>query len=710
MKFRILASPETDDLKSKYDRIYNSDVPNLKVVVKNNLWGAINEDGEEVVPLNYDELSNFSKGFGIALTSSGYGLIDSKNTVLLPFEYKLITEFEQEKNLCFIALKTNSVKIFSPSLKFDVTFENNDLFPYDSAGILDLAEINFKKINEYKIIEIVTISNQFCYLIYTGSDFKILKLNEDKILEFIESATQKNPRLKIPSEKYVGRPFKITHENFTKKLCLINIFSSSDTKFALCYIENYQLIPAIISDMEPSFVQISDRVFIQNKFYHDPYSTYRTYKGLYTFDGEEFLPAIYVQIENLNNIHRFKVTENGESHFIDLQTGKKIEVDETDDLKEIKVQRLSDENVKIFYENKEIAPEKTFKFFQYFIKNNNKYFLAGNENELIVGDKYGRIVKELPYQSICNIGAIRDGEIVKILSERESNVSSVLNVGVYRKNDGIRVLKGISAVKNSQSECGVIDENFKEIVPPVYSMLEYYNDEKHRDYLIVKKFNKYGLITINNQLILPFIYNYIQSINYERGAIYKVKVESSYERGIALNPENLKKYSKRMRNIVYSSPGDVVDQFGIGINSQNASEVKNDWVKFHQDIYKQQFDTEPKNIRIRRKRKNKQPDQVAPVIETNQTETPQIEEVLAQTPTQENTPNTPVETAAENELITKNFYVTQRSSGNRATIRGRGRNYDECRQNLIDRLIERYPNSTEADYTIEDAPDDVEAQ
>lgn len=699
MKFRILASPETDDLKSKYDRIYNSDVPNLKVVVKNNLWGAINEDGEEVVPLNYDELSNFSKGFGIALTSSGYGLIDSKNTVLLPFEYKSITEFEQEKNLCFIALKTNSVRIFSPSLKFDVTFENNDLFPYNSVGIINLAEVNFKKINEYKIIEIVTISNQFCYLIYTGSDFKILKLNEDKILQYIKSVEQKSSRVKIPSEEYVGKPFQITDENFTKKLCRIKF---PDDNRALCYIENYELIPAIISEGSFKFIQISDRVFIQNIFY-----IYGTFKGLYTYDGEEFLPPIYSDIENLNDIHKFRVRDNDGIHFIDLQTGKKIEVDETDDLKEIKVQRLSDENVKIFYENKEIAPEKTFKFFQYFIKNNSKYFLAGNENELIVGDKYGRIVKELPYQSICNIGAIRDGEIVKILSERESNASSVLNVGVYRKNDEIRVLKGISAVKNSQSECGVIDENFKEIVPPVYSMLEYYNDEKHRDYLIVKKFNKYGLITINNQLILPFIYPFIEPINYERGAIYKVKIESSYERGIALNPENLKKYSKQMRNIVYSSPGDVVDQFGIGSNSQNASEVKNDWVKFHQDIYKQQFDTEPKNIRIRRKRKNKQLDQVAPVIETNQTETPQIEEVPAQTPIQE---NTPIETAPENELITKNFYVTQRSSGNRATIRGRGRNYDECRQNLIDRLIERYPNSTEADYTIEDAPDDVAAQ
>lgn len=693
MKFRIIASPETDDLKSKYDRIYNSDVPNLKVVVKNGLWGAINKNGKEVVPLNYDELSNFSKGFGIALTSSGYGLIDSKNTVLLPFEYKLITEFKQEKNLYFIALKTKSVRIFSPSLKFDVTFENNDLLPYDSAGILNLAEINFKKINEYKIIEIATISNQFCYLIYTGSDFKILKVNEDKILQFIKSVEQKSSRVKISTENYVGQPFQITDENFTKKLCRIKF---PDTNYALCYIENYELIPAIISEGSFKFIQISDRVFIQNIFYSNGAA-----KGLYTYDGKEFLPPIYSEIVNLDDIHMFKVRDNNESHFIDLQTGKKIDVNKTDDFKEIKVQRLSDGNVKIFYENKEITPEKTFKFFQYFIKNSSKYFLAGNENELIVGDKYGRIVRELPYQSICNIGAIR-GEIVKILSEKESNASSVLNVSIHRNNAEIKILKGISAVKNSRSECGVIDENFKEIIPPIYSMLEYYNDEKHKDYLIVKKFNKYGLITINNQLILPFIYNYIQPVNYERGAIYRLSLESQR---IILNPETLKKYSKKIRDTIYLSPEEVVDEFGIGSNSD--SEVKNDWVKYHQNNYKQQFDAESKKIKIPKKRKNKQLDQAAPVLETSQTETPQIEEVPAQTPIQE---NTPIETAPENELITKNFYVTQRSSGNRATIRGRGRNYDECRQNLVDRLIQRFPDSTEADYMIEDAPDDVAAQ
>ena len=89
-------------------------------------------------------------------------------------------------------------------------------------------------------------------------------------------------------------------------------------------------------------------------------------------------------------------------------------------------------------------------------------------------------------------------------------------------------------------------------------------------------------------------------------------------------------------------------------------------------------------------------------MEAPTTETPEI-----------NTESSPeAETLIDrtDEEITKNFYVTQLSSGIQATIRGRGRDYDECRSDLVRRLMQRYPGSTEADYTIEDAPDDAQAQ
>ena len=89
MKFKLVASPEMDEsAESKYDRIYPSESADLRVVVKNDLWGGIDKRGKEVIPLVYEELSDFNHGYGFALTSEGYGLIDKKNKIILPFEYK----------------------------------------------------------------------------------------------------------------------------------------------------------------------------------------------------------------------------------------------------------------------------------------------------------------------------------------------------------------------------------------------------------------------------------------------------------------------------------------------------------------------------------------------------------------------------------------------------------------------------------------------
>ena len=55
LKFRA----ENEEKKSNYDREYLSNIEELKIVTKDGLWGVINKEGEEIIPVIYDELSDF---------------------------------------------------------------------------------------------------------------------------------------------------------------------------------------------------------------------------------------------------------------------------------------------------------------------------------------------------------------------------------------------------------------------------------------------------------------------------------------------------------------------------------------------------------------------------------------------------------------------------------------------------------------------------
>ena len=195
----------------------------------------------------------------------------------------------------------------------------------------------------------------------------------------------------------------------------------------------------------------------------------------------------------------------------------------------------------------------------------------------------------------------------------------------------------------------------------------------------------------------------IYNIAYDRGGIYKLELG---DQKIVLNPDSLKKYSKKIRSIAYLSPAEVISEYGIGGDEA----IENAWVEYHQESYTKQLETERREEELlkeqkRLDRKNKKlltPSVTRPVPEAPVTEAPEINT--------ESSPEAETPIDRTNEEITKNFYVTQLSSGIQATVRGRGRDYDECRSDLVRRLIQRYPDSTEADYTIEDAPDDAQAQ
>jgi len=716
MKFKLVASPEMDEsAESKYDRIYPSESENLRVVVKNDLWGGIDKRGKEVIPLVYEELSDFNHGYGFALTSEGYGLIDKKNKIILPFEYKEISEFLDGKNTYFFATKDKTLRILSPSINFDVTFKVNDLFDGSDEN-LTFTEINFKKIKEFKMVLLKAKNNKSnysknSYLIYTGSNFEILKLKKEKIKKCLDRIKKSGgSETQIEESAYLDwTSFVINDEKTIGKILSIEFQKEGRTgSGALCLLKNNELMPITINNAIAKTIRLGSRVFIENTI-EMRYSL----KELYTLEGELFLPDLYIEFYSTDDISIFRAKkQDGSRQSYYVETGEEVKEELESESKGLSIEYVEQKRSKFYikYKNNKISDD-LFESFTYFIRNNSTYFLAGNQTGFIVGDSYGRILRKLPYNYILNVGSGTGSVSRELTQGREGSsyndgytpIIALGSQGPIEFNKEGKKLTGISFVRNFEGRVGVIDSNFREVVPLIYSRLSHKNDEKHKDYIIATKFNKKGLITTKNELVLPFMFRGIYYIAYDRGGIYKLELG---DQKIILNPDSLKKYSKKIRTIAYLSPAEVISEYGIGGDEA----IENAWVEYHQESYTKQLETERREEELlkeqkRLDRKNKKlltPSVTRPVLEAPTTETPEI-----------NTESSPeAETLIDrtDEEITKNFYVTQLSSGIQATIRGRGRDYDECRSDLVRRLMQRYPGSTEADYTIEDAPDDARAQ
>lgn len=69
----------------KYDFFWSFDENGLCMVQKGNLYGYINEQGVEQIPVEYDYLSSFENGITIAKKDGRYGAIDLDNNTVIPF-------------------------------------------------------------------------------------------------------------------------------------------------------------------------------------------------------------------------------------------------------------------------------------------------------------------------------------------------------------------------------------------------------------------------------------------------------------------------------------------------------------------------------------------------------------------------------------------------------------------------------------------------
>ena len=102
----------------------------------NGKWGVIDKDGNQLVDFKYDQLSAFTSGVSVAKKGKKWGVINPYDKAILPFKYKYLTHF----NDAGIAIAKRGKKwgIINPKGEIIAPFE----YEYDAeyASLLDLTE------------------------------------------------------------------------------------------------------------------------------------------------------------------------------------------------------------------------------------------------------------------------------------------------------------------------------------------------------------------------------------------------------------------------------------------------------------------------------------------------------------------------------------------------------------------------------------------
>ena len=109
------------------DYFYNSAFIGVKM--KNEKWGVINVNGDWIINAKYCNVTGSSNQFIIAAVCDGaaykYGVIDSENNILIPFEYDLIEEQYDSKYSCLKGKTLYTINLMNEILKKEDASDEN---------------------------------------------------------------------------------------------------------------------------------------------------------------------------------------------------------------------------------------------------------------------------------------------------------------------------------------------------------------------------------------------------------------------------------------------------------------------------------------------------------------------------------------------------------------------------------------------------------
>lgn len=238
----------------KYTKIGNF-VEKRAIVVVNNKFAVIDENGNELTRFKYDYISDFKKGFAKIKRDNKWSFLDIDCNLISAFKYIEVENFHEgiarvrlESNNQ-ILINTNGEKLTDEHYKEIVNFNNN----------------------LYKVS-----SDNFFGLINNKGE-TILKCNYDDIVKYKFSEDEKTEFIKF----------------------------SKNNKKGLINLNGEKILPCKFD----SFKKITDnliKVVIKDQF------------GLYSSNGKEITPCIYDIINEINN-GIAKVSKNGKYGFINTQ-------------------------------------------------------------------------------------------------------------------------------------------------------------------------------------------------------------------------------------------------------------------------------------------------------------------------------------------------------------------------------------------------------
>lgn len=351
-----------------YDEIYgtykNFDYHNsnylfkgLLLVRKGNQYRYLNHDLEIVVDFGYYTKAEPITQFGYASVKKGsfYGVIDSMNNVVVPFEYSLIEHprmpyqgFYDE----FYIHNNGNVGILNEKAKLiaDIIY---DSFERDYAKINDSSQVVFiaKKNNHYGIIDKsgeITLPIEFEKIIlFKGNNTSIAKKNG--FFGIIDS----HGNIKMPFE----------YQNITTYKDWDYFILQKDKTFGVIDKQSLQqILPLEYQDLEQCF-------YNENRFIAKKNGKY----GVITRNKEVIIPIEYDKMSNW-------VEYGPKEHFI-VKNGKHGLISRDG---EIVIPPIYD---KIFVDNRSLIK----------VQNNNLFGTVNWKNEIVHPIKYKNILWEWPY-------------------------------------------------------------------------------------------------------------------------------------------------------------------------------------------------------------------------------------------------------------------------------------------------------------------------
>lgn len=460
-KFGIVDKQGKTILTTKYDGI--TIIPGYCLIRNNNKYGIFSQKGKQIIPILYEDITATYNNYFMVKQNNLYGVIDTQQRVIIPIIYDLI-----KSNLIDIYTAQKENNYYLLSAKGEIILQDKEM--------INVHVDVFKNIFYVQQKDNVLVYNHKG--LYLGKNFYIFNdeiYDKCYIVKQFDKGILNKEGMHISSLEYYTR--------------------SSDGKCGLIDSVGNQLIPFIydnILDKSDGYLSaiknnkkykldktgksiLSENFDIQNNFSHGLMAMQQANK--WGFIDEKGIWKIKAEYELVSNFYEGKavVYQQAKCGIIDTN-GRLI--------------------VPIIYEGLEILYDGYLK-----AKIDCKFGILNPSGKAIVPIIYDFIgennLSYMPYYEPIQWKK-------EIPKAHNANYFSYSHVAPQKR----RYYDGFIVMQNNYF--GFVDTTGKELIPCKYNSI----DRNDSVYLIVRDtLNNYGVLNLNNEIIVPINYKFINNIS-----------------------------------------------------------------------------------------------------------------------------------------------------------------------------------------------------